>query len=353
MPVYKYTPGEISQCVACSGKVCSDCGVALKQEDTIETHKCNEDDLKSVAAIHQSTTPCPCCKAPVHKISGCDHMFCSVCKSSFSYRTGKQSQHSFGNPHHDAFVRSLSEEERSKWMDPINRQNLETTWCEDQASAQQNFYRRLRDMRIEFSDGISEDSKQFVYALHSLMGDYFTHRRNTLGDDESVVAIKRQRYMDKLSRGHIEYNEPSKESYILQLARHKKKYQKEEETTASEQNFMNTMRRVVLSMSRWRQVEGQHRWGNHRAEFLMVTQEFVRVSTELYVACYRDIQYIIQSVNSHTKNSLDLTIRCGTPEMIKLVFKHISNYADDIVPDINTKRKSSASTDASNKKIKL
>jgi len=71
-------------CNICNKNVCSDC-----REPKSSTHKCNTDIIKSIRALTKSGRNCPKCYIPISKIDGCDQMFCTECKTTFSWNSGR------------------------------------------------------------------------------------------------------------------------------------------------------------------------------------------------------------------------------------------------------------------------
>ena len=49
--------------------------------------------------VKKETKQCPSCHIPIYKISGCDQMWCTVCKVAFSWRTGARVNGVVHNPH--------------------------------------------------------------------------------------------------------------------------------------------------------------------------------------------------------------------------------------------------------------
>jgi len=74
------------KCGLCETKVCVSC----RQIEAGE-HKCNKDDVASVKAISadKDVKPCPKCCELIYRPYGCNHMWCTVCKTSFDWATGK------------------------------------------------------------------------------------------------------------------------------------------------------------------------------------------------------------------------------------------------------------------------
>jgi hypothetical protein len=72
-------------------------------------HKCDEAVLESMRLLHNDTKPCPRCTARIFKTQGCDHMFCTHCRTHFSWVTGRITAQST-NHHYDrteSFAKNL------------------------------------------------------------------------------------------------------------------------------------------------------------------------------------------------------------------------------------------------------
>ena len=93
-------------CGLCSTKVCPDC----HEIKTDGAHECNDDLVASVAAIKKDSKPCPKCGAMIHRIYGCDQMFCTApnCNTPFSWNTGNIITHDrMHNPHYYAYMQTI------------------------------------------------------------------------------------------------------------------------------------------------------------------------------------------------------------------------------------------------------
>jgi len=84
------------KCGLCSVKVCNKCHDPI----TKVSHICDEEKVASIALIATEAKPCPKCSAMISKVSGCDQMFCTECKTAFSWRTGKIETGVMHNPHY-------------------------------------------------------------------------------------------------------------------------------------------------------------------------------------------------------------------------------------------------------------
>ena len=72
-------------CGICSTTICTRCWAETNPQ---VNHECKEEDLQTKTFITADSKSCPCCKVLIHRIEGCDHMFCTSCKTGFNWRTG-------------------------------------------------------------------------------------------------------------------------------------------------------------------------------------------------------------------------------------------------------------------------
>jgi hypothetical protein len=71
------------RCGLCMGVMCQYC-FEMQSKD----HKCDPSVVETIKAILETTKPCPKCGQHIHRIDGCSHMFCTLCKTSFDYKSG-------------------------------------------------------------------------------------------------------------------------------------------------------------------------------------------------------------------------------------------------------------------------
>lgn len=72
-------------CKKCDKETCKDC-----REIVQENHKCDQDIVKTIKLAISTSKPCPVCSERIHRIYGCDQVYCPMCKIVFSYSTGVQ-----------------------------------------------------------------------------------------------------------------------------------------------------------------------------------------------------------------------------------------------------------------------
>lgn len=82
-------------CNGCSLVFCQKC----LQKESLENHKCNQNDLDNVKYLFEKTKACPRCGTRIEKEKGCDDMYCVYCKTGFKWSTNEIIMHNFHNPH--------------------------------------------------------------------------------------------------------------------------------------------------------------------------------------------------------------------------------------------------------------
>jgi hypothetical protein len=86
------------QCGLCGIRSCKDCF-----EISGDEHKCNPDNLATAQRLRSEAKNCPSCDVFIYRISGCDHMFCTSCNTSFDWSTlritGRRT-----NPHYNEYL---------------------------------------------------------------------------------------------------------------------------------------------------------------------------------------------------------------------------------------------------------
>jgi len=94
------------KCGLCETYTCKDCNV-LKGKDTNEEHVCNPDDVASTTLLNKDSKACPSCSTGIFKIDGCDQMWCTICHTAFSWKTGRKEE-TIHNPHYYEYLRKTN-----------------------------------------------------------------------------------------------------------------------------------------------------------------------------------------------------------------------------------------------------
>lgn len=88
-------------CTMCNGDVCKNCNIVILNEK----HKCSDENIESYKLMKKDCKGCPKCASMIYKIDGCDHMFCTRCNNSFSWKTGEFVRNNT-NPHYYEWMRN-------------------------------------------------------------------------------------------------------------------------------------------------------------------------------------------------------------------------------------------------------
>ena len=93
---------ETRKCGTCGVTACREC-FGVQSED----HTCSTSDIETAKLLSRDTRPCPKCAVPIHKIDGCDMMWCTQCHTAFSWRSGNPLRQGarFHNPEYVRYLR--------------------------------------------------------------------------------------------------------------------------------------------------------------------------------------------------------------------------------------------------------
>jgi ribosomal protein S27AE len=100
-------------CGICDTKICKECHEPLNQAATGgNEHTCDPNTLETVRLLKRDTKNCPKCGVGIHKIEGCDQMYCTQCHTAFSWRTGEiVIGGRIHNPHYFEYLRRTGGDE--------------------------------------------------------------------------------------------------------------------------------------------------------------------------------------------------------------------------------------------------
>ena len=101
------------KCKICELVVCSKCH-EIKEEPGAgggdpEGHTCKQENIDSVKFLKTDTRKCPKCATRIHKINGCDQMWCTQCHIAFKWSSGAIVTNGIvHNPHFVAYQKELA-----------------------------------------------------------------------------------------------------------------------------------------------------------------------------------------------------------------------------------------------------
>jgi hypothetical protein len=108
------------KCGVCSNNHCNKCHKHITE---VMDHVCKEDDVKTAKFIMETSHACPSCATRIHKISGCDQMWCTHCNTAFSWRTGIIENGAVHNPHFFEWCNDPNRSDRNGRLPLLERQN--------------------------------------------------------------------------------------------------------------------------------------------------------------------------------------------------------------------------------------
>jgi len=94
-------------CELCNNQTCCRC-----LETKNDSHVCNQEDVMSAKLIKSTTRNCPGCATAIHRIHGCDQMWCTQCHVAFSYKTGEKINSQIHNPHFFQWLQENPEQQQ-------------------------------------------------------------------------------------------------------------------------------------------------------------------------------------------------------------------------------------------------
>ena len=178
------------KCMKCDINFCKKCF-----KPVLENHECIEDDILTYQEIKNNTKPCPSCSERISKVDGCDQMWCVMCKTAFSWKSGNIINGAIHNPEYFRWLRENPQgieedyrtpERQNNCVFPNNRfyVNLITTIPE--FARDQDRLINLYTLGVELNDKIetlnlhneSEDRVLFTNRIHYLNGNVNTEQFN-------------------------------------------------------------------------------------------------------------------------------------------------------------------------------
>jgi hypothetical protein len=169
------------ECPICNTVVCIDCNV-FKEGDN---HECKQDDIETFKELSRSTRPCPKCNVRIHKINGCDQMWCINCNTAFSWTRGTIEQGRIHNPHYFDWLFNGGNQEDN------NVEMMENDMCNEEILPHINQLRNY--IRDTAPSQLDEDQKKTVLELyrkleHNVSIDLVRYR--TIANGEKVNVFQ-------------------------------------------------------------------------------------------------------------------------------------------------------------------
>jgi len=150
-------------CLVCEKPVCNKCG-----QENDGHFECDSESKASFEMIRKETKNCPTCRAVIFKLSGCDQMWCTQCRTFFSWRTGIiDTSTGAHNPHYYEWMRRNNMQ--------IPRNPLDIPNCEDMP------FHLMREYNLTKS----------VWDLGRCLNDWGAHPHQTVFENE-LLSLRLQ-----------------------------------------------------------------------------------------------------------------------------------------------------------------
>lgn len=165
------------QCGVCEVYICNKCHEPIGKTKENKEHVCDPDNRESAKLIMSQTKPCPKCAAPISKIEGCDQMWCTMCHTAFSWRTGEIETRRIHNPHyyqwhrdHGGLQRELADDVQCGGIPalPVLREWLGITHIMVR-QIQLHIYNPTRYPTSGLPSNISREDYNEIYVAHNLI----------------------------------------------------------------------------------------------------------------------------------------------------------------------------------------
>lgn len=100
------------KCGLCNLYTCSDCH-EIKGVQKDSEHTCIPENIETAKLLAKDTKTCPKCACLIHKINGCDQMWCVQCHTTFNWKTGRIETGVVHNPEYFKWMRDNKVLERN------------------------------------------------------------------------------------------------------------------------------------------------------------------------------------------------------------------------------------------------
>lgn len=193
--------GSDWRCVICKHKRCKDCHAHLEAklpnalgtsshthlEGHKKNHTCKPEDVATARLIMQDSQACPKCGTRISRVHGCDHMWCTECKTSFNYRTGLPIADSHNtNPHYGEWrAQNRSSEGASSSTDAPG--------CDDSQPALVGFYQHFSLVRL-----LAYCFKAGLSTLQTNLLAGFRHLCDPGNNHEGIYSFTHQSKIDEI-----------------------------------------------------------------------------------------------------------------------------------------------------------
>ena len=188
--------GETYACAVCNATFCKECREY--------THKgeCKQEHLLSAKMIADDSKPCPNCSVFIFKIEGCDQMWCSQCKTPFSWNTGLIEKGQIHNPHYYEWRFNNVECDNNVYENFPSLNIIESIACKLSLQEQLFIYSTHRTIihidQVDITNLNEQIHNNKNLRLDYLLGKYTKDQMADLLYDQDIIAEKNKSIVDCL-----------------------------------------------------------------------------------------------------------------------------------------------------------
>lgn len=226
-------------CALCEKHTCKDCNIIVIKKDE---HVCQENDKLTFEFLKKDTKPCVKCHIPIHKIEGCDQMWCTQCHTAFSWRTGRI-ETKIHNPHFFEYQRSNGTIERNpldiecgRQLDNITSRKLINNYtdsCLDSNIPKEDrvnlasFFQRLShlqhyEINRYITDNVADHLQLRIdYLMNKITDEQFAHKIQ-----RNVKAFEKKKDLYNICRLFIQLLQDSVFILLEKIVEGEKNYKK-------------------------------------------------------------------------------------------------------------------------------
>jgi len=153
-------------CTLCQKLICNKC-----HKINNDNHVCNSNDVDNITELLKDTIQCPCCKEFIHRITGCDDMYCTKCETHFNFITKKITGYRH-NPHVNAENANnfqVNNNITKEFYDNINNEIKQKLKNYDEVKDKLNLHQEAHVDKLIFSTFVFENKYFYCQLRYKLL----------------------------------------------------------------------------------------------------------------------------------------------------------------------------------------
>jgi hypothetical protein len=190
-------------CKICRAWQCGECMVQFTANPSA-THECDPEMVKTIKMIKKHCKPCPNCKEPIEKNTGCDQMFCTLCHTAFDWVTNTIIQGRVHNPHYFEWLKNAPAALTS---------NDDAAECNENLTWSRNFFLRMNGLARTLNIYDTNDYKSLL-SLYELMPHIIALHIEPRANAIANISTRNRDLRIRVLEGHITVEEWENKVFI-------------------------------------------------------------------------------------------------------------------------------------------